>query len=115
VDVEVVSAPSGGETIAAHVQQHLSTGEFTTRAEHLTDDLTRGDVEREQHRKKVFSHQIGRLTDTTGSAPESAGPDAQSASLTGAGAVAKVFADRQNVRSAIILSEVLNRPTSRWD
>lgn len=108
------------ESVAAHVQKHLSTAEFSERAAHLTDDLVRADHQREQHLKDVFSHQVGRLagnvageakysaTDEAAVVQPSAAPAAMAAGLT------TLLGDGQNLRHAIVLSEILRRPEDRW-
>jgi hypothetical protein len=106
-----------GGSVAEHVQQHLDTREFTTRAEHLVDDMAKGDVDREAHRKQVFEHKLGRLADTSTSAPESAAAAAEASKpdLTAvASPLAAILANPQNLKQAIALNEILSRPEHRW-
>ena len=73
---------------------------------------------RELHRQKMFSHRVGRLEDTSGEAGVKAGSDApqSNAAATAAAGVplAAAFFQPKDIRQAIIVSEVLQRPEHRW-
>lgn len=96
-----------GEGVAEHVAEHLQSGEFSRRAAHLTDDLARADQARQEHFARTFSHQVGRLETTA----TSAGPPAPTAVPSPAGArLVELLRDPTNIRSAIVMNEILNRP-----
>ena len=112
-EAEVLSPPTG-EAVSDSVERHLDTGGFALRANSLTEDMERADIEREEHRKKTFDRQIGSLTDTSRSEPSpSAAGEAQPAGAN-ASAIANLLAKPESVRQAIVLNEILNRPEDRW-
>lgn len=110
-----------GEAVAEHVRKHLDNRQFTERAEHLTDDITKSDTQREAHHKQVFEHKLGRLADTSTSqhaqdasdsaASQQATHDASAAAAT---PIASMLANPESLRQAIVLNEILMRPEHRW-
>lgn len=111
VEVEAVDEPPTGAGVASHVRQHLSNREFDQRASQL------GSVEQEQRAfetqlHQTFDHQVGHLAMRSEDAAAAASPSAAGA-LTGP-SIAALLADPQNLRSAIVLNEILRRPTERW-
>ena len=115
LEAEVVRPRALGASVA---NQQLDTRDVTEHAEHLTDDLSLADQVRELHRRKMFSHRVGRLEDTSGEVGAKAGEDAptSNAAATAAAAVplSAAFFRPQDIRQAIIVSEVLQRPEHRW-
>lgn len=115
LEAEVVKPRPLGASIA---NQQLDTRDVTEHAEHLTDDLTEADQNRELHRRKMFSHRVGRLEDTSGEVGAKAGEDAPqtNAAATAAAAVpvSAAFFSPKDIRQAVIVSEVLQRPEHRW-
>ena len=76
--------PLGGRPIGDSVgrpldSRHLDTAEFSTRAAQMSDDIKRGDAEREQHFQQTFAHKLGRLTDTSVAGAKAVAPDAPAA------------------------------------
>jgi hypothetical protein len=106
-------------SVSASVEKHLANRGFTQRAEHLADDIVRADQQMEQHLQKSFDRQVGTLGD---SAPKSSGTPATDAEpvadraepSAAAAALARSLADPKNLRQAVILSEILQRPEHRW-
>jgi hypothetical protein len=106
-------------SVAASVEKHLSNRTFTQRAEHLADDIVRADQGMEQHLQKSFGHRVGTLSDaqkSTGS--QTPATDNETAVVVAAGsaanAIAGLLADPNNLKQAVILSEILQRPENRW-
>jgi hypothetical protein len=105
------------ESVAAHVQKHLSTAQFETRASTLIDeDLTAADRQREQHRKEVFGHRVGTLTDTSVFEVEPTEQSANIVTQTAAAGLplASLLGSPDSLRRAIVLNEILTRPEQRW-
>ena len=111
VEVEAVDEPPTGAGVASHVQQHLNNREFAQRASQL------GSVEQEERSfeaqvHQAFDHQVGHLAaraeEQTPGATQPAAPALSSQT------VAALIADPQNLRGAIVLNEILQRPTERW-
>lgn len=115
-DPEPIAAVEVHESVADHVRKHIENPEFSRRAEHIGDDMVRGDQQMEDHLKKAFTHQVGRLTDTSGPGGTSSQQDDQPvlAPVVAGVSVAALLKSGQNVRSAIILNEILQRPADRW-
>ncbi len=49
------------ESIAASVDKHMGSGAFSQRADHLADDVVRGELQMEQHLQTAFRHRVGTL------------------------------------------------------
>ena len=106
------------ESVAESVEKHISTREFSTRAEHLTDDISRQDELRERHLREAFNRKVGSLGGSSGAQDQTPASDTQTAVVRGdvteAAVIARALADPQNIRQAVILSEIMTRPESRW-
>jgi hypothetical protein len=101
------------ERLGAQVERALSTKEFEVRAAQMDDDLEQLDRDRAAHRSKMFEHQVGNL------APASPAASVPTVSTAGAaspaaGMLAAALASPQDLRKAIILYEILQRPEERW-
>lgn len=111
VEVEAVDEPPTGAGVTSHVQQHLSNREFDQRASHL------GSVEQEERAfeaqvHQAFDHKVGHLAARAEEpAPGAASPVAPAISSQ---TVAALLADPQSLRGAMVLNEILQRPTDRW-
>jgi hypothetical protein len=110
--------PRDFASVSASVEQHLGGHSFQDRAEHMVDDIALADAERARHFKRVFDHRLGKLGDTEidpnaptdVKAPPTTRDDPQAA----AKAMAGLLANQQNIRQAILLKEILERPVDRW-
>src|SRR6185295_5863556 len=114
--LEAVRPRPTGDSISEHVKQHLGTEEFNVRAAHLTDDITRAEQELQQHVQKAFSHQVGRLADTSrqSAKPKQEAEPGKAASVERPLDMAALLADGSRLRQAIIFSEIIERPEHRW-
>lgn len=120
----VDKGPTAGESVAEHVRQHLSTAEFRRRTEHIADDLEHADEKLEAHLKDVFQHPIGNLAEQSVAENQLAqGTDAKvwesttdrarqkrEAAAKRASDLITMLRDPINIRSSVILSEILKRP-----
>lgn len=105
------------DTVEESVKQHFGNRGFEQRAEHLADDVTHLDVERAQHLKQVFDHRLGNLDRGSDDpkAPQDVKPPVTRADPTAtAQALAGLLTNQTNVRQAILLKEILERPVDRW-
>jgi hypothetical protein len=106
------------DSVAASVEQHLGNRGFNERAEHMVDDIALADEERARHFKQVFDHRLGNLS--TVPVDPKAPADLKTPSMTRddpaatAKALAGILANQQNIRQAIVLKEILERPVDRW-
>jgi len=122
VDVEVIERRPV-ESISAHVEKHMAErmgrSQIGQRSSHLTDDIAQADRQREEHLDKAFSHQVGRLTDTSGAAnvgkATDTAPEArQTASAVATTDLTALLRNMDTLRQTFILNEILQSPESRW-
>jgi len=97
-----------GQGVGRHVQEHLSTAEFSERASRPTNVSVAEDAN-EARLKQVFSHRVGTLSDVTMPPPEDA-PVLRQPVLN----LAALLADGNSLRQMIVVNEVLRRPEERW-
>ncbi len=114
VDVELVEV-ADEQSVATHVQKTVGQQRLGRLSQGPTGrQVEQTDAQLQQHVQQVFGHRLGRLGSTPG---ESAQPtDAQDDELpaTAAAGLAAMLADPGNLRQAILLSEILQRPEHRW-
>jgi hypothetical protein len=99
--------------------RHLDTAEVGAGATHLTDDMKRGDAEREQHFEQTFTHKLGSLTDTSVAGLKAIAPPAPSATTQSDEPAAPsdwliLRTGPDDFRRALMLNEILQRPEDRW-
>jgi hypothetical protein len=98
-----------------HVRDRLDTSKFGQRAEQLGDLVEASEQQFQEHVQEKFSHDLGRLGQS-GTA-DAAGPGqtlAAPASLDApASALAELLRRPESMRQAIILQEILRRPSER--
>ena len=129
-------ATAARESVAEHVAQALDRSKFDRREVQLTQSQKDSDKEFRDHMDRVFQRDIGTLKPEAGifevaaasAAAVTAATDANAAvaaagSTTatapntvrkGASDIALFLAGRNNIRDAVILSEILPRPEHRW-
>jgi len=116
VQAQAIEEAPTGAAVAQHVRQHLDTGAFTTRASHLTS-VDQADEAIESHLHQVFAHQVGHLSsrDAEPSLEGQSGDAPTTPAVTVPAEFLLALLDNpQSLRSAVILNEVLQRPTERW-
>jgi hypothetical protein len=103
-----------GISVAEHVQKHLDTRSFEQRASHMTR-VDQADEQMEEHLHKAFDHEVGTLAaQAKAKEAANAAAAAATASKVTAGGVAAMLKDRNSLRNAIIMQEILRRPEERW-
>ncbi len=110
-----------GGAVSAHVKKYLDEKEFDQRASKLGGEVAAADTKIEQHLKQVFGHGISKLAAKPG---ETAAPPTpqltaffqdELPALPAAGAgLAAMLNNIDNLRQAIVLNEILQRPSDRW-
>ncbi|MGD0654183.1 MAG: hypothetical protein ABSA16_07570 [Thermoguttaceae bacterium] len=121
LQAEVVrERPVGGE-VSEHVKKYLDEKQFDERASKLGGEVAAADTKIEQHLKEVFGHGIGKLAAKPGetAAPPTIKPtdffQDELPALPAAGAgLAALLNNIDNLRQAIVLNEILQRPIDRW-
>ncbi len=116
MEAELIPPPPSGAGVAQHVRQHLDTAEFSARASSLAQVPQHVTQTIESHLHQVFDHQVGRLaSQPTVTAEEQAAPAGPPAEVRLAAAgIAPLLADRERLREAVILTEILRSPLERW-
>lgn len=110
------SATRLADTSTGHV---LPSQDFAAQVELLGDNVESADEAMAAHLHQTFDHQVGRLRKTTQGPPRQATATPSVAATvirdaSPAHAIGELLRTPQNVRNAIIMAEVLNRPTDRW-
>lgn len=124
------------ESVAQYVAEHIDNSKFAERAGALSNIQKETD-EFQQHMQRVFEHGMGRhetgplgVFESAGAAAAAAQAAAATSATTlaggaqsataptavrkSAGNIALFLAGRKNIRDAIILTEILQRPEHRW-
>ncbi len=107
------------DRIAASVAAHLrGADQIVAHTANLSERVDEADDIMDARLQKTFDHQVGRLKTTTEKTPAVVRQDSNAVAATVAQAtvlgIAHMLQSPQNIRSAIILNEVFNRPTDRW-
>ena len=117
-EVEIVEPHVlSGSSVKAHVEDHMRAGVFDERISHLGEEVDRSDDRMEAHLHEVFEHQLGTLGARTSAAADSTldddspGQKRKPAKPTN---YLQLLQNPTSVRHAIILSEILARPSDRW-
>lgn len=121
VDIELVEAKEE-VSVDEHIRQRLGTERLGHLAPVLDGEVTHTDDRVQDHVHSVFDHDLSRLSGTPGESarsmevtePESPEDRIGSVPPTAAAGLTAMLADPGNLRQAILLSEILNRPESRW-
>jgi hypothetical protein len=119
LDAEILEVDEvSGDDVAAEVQRRLDTSSFQLRAQKLASDVRSADDAIEAHLHSAFEHRLGTLGATTGVAEDSTLDSEENAAKASAQPptvdIASMLRSPQNIRNAIILSEILNPPEHRW-
>ena len=102
-------------SVAAHLRGAQQISEHTA---HLSDRVDAADDAMDARLHQTFDHQLGRLKQTTEATAAVSRHDANATAAIVAQAtvlgIAHMLQSPDNIRSAIILNEVFNRPLDRW-
>ena len=111
VEAEVVGHQPLGKRLSEHVGEYLDTDEFQKRSSELGEKTAQTDVRVKKRLHKKFDHEVSRFD--TALEAEEPGEPIEIPALAAAGLPA-LLSDADNLRQAIILSEILQRPEDRW-
>lgn len=104
--------PIGG-SVVEHVKKYLDTSDFGRRTAQLGDEVAQADDKVDARLHAVFEHQLGQFDWRTPSEIETAGGQ-PAVTAIGAAGIARLLANPENLRQAIVLNEILQRPEQRW-
>ena len=115
VEAEVVVTPRVTErrAVASHVSQHLDTSATDERISHLGEVAGHADERIEAQLTAKFDHQLGSFAKSVSQAGDLA-YEIKESQRSVANEIAAAFANPADIRRAIIISEILKRPTDRW-
>jgi hypothetical protein len=104
-----------GKSVDDHVQKYFGSSQFKERSAAPLSKVDQADEMLESHLHQVFDRQLGTLASKSveAPAPGASAPVAPAAMPTPAG-IAALLRNPSNLRSAIILQEILAPPESRW-
>ncbi len=117
IQAEVVDDKPARSRVGEHVKSYLDSSEFKRRTASLADDMAEAAEKRTERRQEVFGHSIGQLG--AEAAPAIASRDLVSAEAPAdvpppAFDLGALFAQPANLRQAILMQEILQRPEHRW-
>jgi hypothetical protein len=104
------------ESVAEHVRQHIDSGTraLAQQSSQLGQRIVQEDAAFDVKLKAKFDHEVGtlaskeRVTDTPSQSPVNTDTTSPAALL------AAMLTNPEGVRQAVILNEVLRRPSDRW-
>jgi len=107
VDAELADNDDG---VARHVTQYLRGSEqIAEHTRHLGEEVDAADDKMEAHLHQVFDHQIGQLKMSATDSSAVAASDVKRTGFT-AGSIVDMLLSQDNIRTAVILGEILRRP-----
>ena len=101
--------------VVRHVSEHLSSREFDERAQHLGEATRRSERRLEDQVQQHF--QTGGKAASVRQSADSVSavaPTAQTFEPEDASSLLQMLKNPANIRNAILLSEILQRPEERW-
>ncbi len=117
-EAEVIEADVfHGSSVEAHVKEHIRSGVFDEHISHLGEDVDKSDDRMEAHLHEYFEHDLGALGARTSAAADSSLDDdspGQRAKTIEPESFLDLLRNPASIRQAIILSEILARPSDRW-
>ena len=112
MDAIIVEAEPVREDIFSHVARTVDTSDITQNVSHLGADVGHADDRMDARVHERFDRQLSQINDRAYGEQEDESVGA--ASSEAAFQVADVFRNPLATRQAIILNEILTRPTDRW-
>lgn len=124
VDAVIVAEDAGvsGSNIVRNVRSHLDAQSFDERARHLGEGARLSEQRLERQVEQRFQNEV--TTNSIRTATDSVSAIAPMTPITGAigsttdattaSQIVNMLRNSESLRNAILISEVLNRPESRW-
>jgi hypothetical protein len=107
-------APQRPKSVAEHVAEHVgaATQDFRKEVANLGERVKQADEQFDVQLQKKFDHTLGSLAarQTSRASEPAAVPEASSP----AAQIAALLSSPSGVQQAVVLNEILNRPTDRW-
>jgi hypothetical protein len=106
IQADVIEAEPLHEEVAAHVSQRMDTSDVSQHASRLGAEVGQADEKLESRLHQKFDHDVGGLA--------ARDAEMQAAAAMSSSEIARMLGNPANIRQAIILSEILTRPSDRW-
>ena len=121
-DAEILdTGDTPGQDVVQHVQQHMDTSGFSRRASSLGATVDQSDDRMDAHVHEIFAYDLGQLTSRAGgpapSRPEpsaAAAPETRPDVAAGGTPISELLKNPRQLRNALLLSEILQRPERLW-
>jgi hypothetical protein len=107
VSAQIVEEPKTGDLS----RRHLQTAEFAKIGSQLGAEVAQSDEKLESRLHQTFDHRLGRLARSE----QPAVVPAAASATTPTAALVAMLGNPATVQQAVLLSEILNRPVSRWE
>jgi hypothetical protein len=107
-------APQRPSSVAEHVAEHVgaATQEFRKEVANLGERVKQADAQFDVQLQKKFDHTLGSLAPRQTS--RASDQPAASETATPAAQIVALLSSPGGVQQAVMLNEILNRPTDRW-
>jgi hypothetical protein len=103
------------ETGPRRLAEELATRTLTSGSlGHLSSDVAQADDRLESRLRQTFAHDLSTLSAKPSVSPSSPAEPATPLPPTAAAGLTALLASGANLRNAVILSEIINRPEHRW-
>ena len=100
-------------SVAEHVRTNLTSRNIGTLGSRtLESQVAQADENLEEHVQDVFDHKLGQFSGTPSETTKESGP---AMPPTAAAGMAAMLTGPANIRQAIVLTEILQRPSHRWE
>lgn len=109
-----------GRGLEKHLEHHVDTSQIARHTAQMGQEVAEADEQMEAHIHEKFDHQIGTLKSTLAETPIpqhehfQSHDDMVTIEGTSGKKLASLLKNRDGMRRAIVLSEILNRPEDRW-
>lgn len=122
VEADLVEDQPVGDGMKTHVDEYLDTQEFERQSAELGRRVVSAEQQLEGQIRQKFQHEVSGLAAKKGETAMPPGDlelppiteTVRSMPPTVAAGLAAMLSDTQNIRQAIVLSEIINRPEHRW-
>lgn len=116
-DEEPIQLRPALSRVSQHVSQSMDTSDFAQRADRMGDATEQADERMEMHLHQAFDHRLGSISAGTESITAAFTPapdDEMKGRAVATHPLLAMLRNPQSIRNAIVLSELLERPTKNW-
>jgi hypothetical protein len=104
-----------GQGLQQKVAKDIDTSDIVQRVRQLGEETRQATAKLEKGVKDTFDHRLGTLAvQSAATAQKPANTPSQPLPATAAAGFAAMLADAESLKNAIIINEIIQRPTHRW-